>query len=184
MTKKKIIGKPYANYSTQFLVKVFNEGPNRVANAIEGLNDKDFKSIVIPNKWSIAEILCHLTDSEILASCRFRQAFCNHNGDFPNYDQDQWATFLRYQFRNREEIQDCLDLFRLLRKTTGTLISTFEKTDWEKTGYHPERGFMTLRELLELYSDHSERHIEQILERRILLGKPKDMDILLKERLY
>lgn len=53
-----------------------------------------------------------------------------------------------------------------------------------KKGCHPESGEITLRSILELYSDHSERHIWQILQRRKLMGKPLDFPLILDERLY
>jgi hypothetical protein len=43
---------------------------------------------------------------------------------------------------------------------------------------------VTLRNLLELYADHSERHVAQIVERRERLGVPVDLAPLLAERLY
>jgi plasmid replication initiation protein len=40
-------------------------------------------------------------------------------------------------------------------------------------------GVMTLRQLLEMYADHGERHIAQILELRRRLDIPSPMTVLL-----
>jgi hypothetical protein len=98
--------------------------------------------------------------------------------------EDDWAKILRYQEQDMFHLMDHLSLFELLRKTTGALLSKCNENDWTKNGVHPQRGKMSLRGLLELYADHSERHIVQILERRTLLGKPLKMELILEDRLY
>src|SRR5437868_3859722 len=42
----------------------------------------------------------------------------------------------------------------------------------------------SIRQLLEIYADHCERHIDQISARRRLFGKPSDQPIILSKRLY
>ena len=91
---------------------------------------------------------------------------------------------MNYQNQSIGNIHESIELFSLLRSTTFQLYNNCTKKDWEKIGIHPERGAMTIRELLELYADHSERHIEQIIERRKILNKPREIEIILKDRLY
>lgn len=81
-------------------------------------------------------------------------------------------------------LMEHLSLFEFLRKTTGALLNKCTENDWTKNGVHPQRGKMNLRGLLELYADHSERHLGQILERRTLVGKPLQMKLILEDRLY
>ncbi|MFW6201242.1 MAG: DinB family protein, partial [Gemmatimonadota bacterium] len=71
-----------------------------------------------------------------------------------------------------------------LRATTLPLLTAASADDWTRTGVHPDYGSITLRNLLELYADHTERHVEQIAERRELLGSPIGIEPLLPERLY
>jgi len=67
---------------------------------------------------------------------------------------------------------------------SGSLFARAPEAAWARTGRHAEWGEMTLRQLLELYADHGERHLSQILARREALGRPLAMDPLLPERLY
>ena len=184
MVKTAIGSEKYAHYSTGTLLKAFKEGPQRIRQSIEGLTVEELKRKVIKDKWSIAEILIHLADADIIGSCRVRQAFTGHPGPFPYYKEAEWAVKLNYQQQTIEYINSNLDLFELLRKTTAVIFDNCSETDWTKTGLHPERGEMTMRVVLELYADHSERHLEHILERRNILGKPIQMEIILKDRLY
>ncbi len=184
IVKQTLGNKNYAHYSTALLLKTYTEGSNRLRHCLEGLTEVDLKAKPIPEKWSIAEIIIHLADGEMIGSCRIRQAYTNHAGPFPYYDQAVWADSMRYQNQSVEFINLNLEMFDILRKTTANLLTGFNEADWAKTGLHPERGEMTIRGLLELYADHSERHIEQILKRRNLLGKPLEMELILKDRLY
>jgi hypothetical protein len=70
------------------------------------------------------------------------------------------------------------------RLNTRKFLKNATTTDWTNTGIHPEWGNLSLRHLLELYADHSERHIGQILELRKLLNKSLDFPLLLEKRLY
>ena len=77
-----------------------------------------------------------------------------------------------------------LTLFSVLRHSGTRLLESAGPEDWKKWGSHLEWGALTVRQLLELYADHAERHIEQIAKLRVLLGKPVRMPRLLPKRLY
>ena len=126
----------------------------------------------------------HLADAEIMGAARIRQALAQSGRDFACYDEAVWADQLAYQNRSRQAVEDALALFTALRRATSPLLHRAVAHHWQKTGFHPELGPVTLRQLLELYADHSERHLAQILERRRLLGIPLRMALLLETRLY
>jgi hypothetical protein len=182
--KRQIGTEPYSHYSNAILLKAYSKGPMRLKRAIAGLNDDDLKAKPIEGKWSIAEIVIHLAEGEIIGACRFRQAYTNHPAPFPYYLEAEWALKMKYQNQPISFVRANLHQFILLRKTTMHLLGRLTEEDWQKTGIHPQRGTMSIRGLLELYADHSERHIEQILHRRKLLGKPISMRLILKDRLY
>ena len=64
------------------------------------------------------------------------------------------------------------------------IFTSAQGDDWAASAIHPDHGEITLRNLLELYADHSERHVEQILVCRRLLRSPLEMESLLPRRLY
>ena len=100
---------------------------------------------------------------------------------FAAYDQNRWGSTFAYTSADAAE---ALAMFEVLRATTSRLLRRCSETAWDKTGLHPEWGRMTVRQLLELYADHSERHLEQILAMRHDLAHPADVPPLLEERLY
>jgi DinB family protein len=116
-----------------------------------------------PGKWSIAEILAHLAEDEIATAWRYRQ-MVEHSGiDLPGFDQDMWARIGNYSTRDPQE---CLTLFRLLRKANLDFLRGLNAEQWECFGIHAERGRITVRDLATHMAGHDANHLEQI--RRIL----------------
>src|SRR3990172_432321 len=135
-------------------------------------------------KWSIQEIAQHLADAEIMGATRLRQALAEPGTSFAVYDQAAWARTLRYGSRDRNAMVAALWLFSALRSSGTRLFNGAREEDWKKWGSHADWGRLTVRQLLELYADHGERHIEQIVELRLLLGTPVNVPRLFPTRLY
>ncbi len=55
----------YQNIELEKLIEVYGKGPERLEAILVGLSDHDLKAYPIDNKWSIKEIVFHITDSEI-----------------------------------------------------------------------------------------------------------------------
>jgi len=180
-----------SNFPTQYnyipnqkLLDVFLAGPKRLELAMEGLPADDWSAHPRPGKWSIQEIVLHLADAEIMGGARFRTALAEPGGRFVVYDQDTWASELGYVHASKRDVCDARLLFAALRRSTGALLLALPPDAWHRSGTHPEWGTLTVRQLLMLFSDHSERHIEQILRLRSLLGNPTNLSPILELRLY
>lgn len=175
----------YKEIPNNNLLKVFKAGPERLRRMIYGLDELDLRNYVIPSKWNILEIVIHVAQSELVGACRIRQTITGSDRLFPFYDQDIWVnSLIRERNSTVRDMFEHLQLFDDLRETTSKIFEKASLNDWTRTGIHPENGIMTLRQLLELYADHSERHIEQIDERRKLLGKAIAIEQILPVRLY
>lgn len=173
-----------ANVSTAELVDVYEAGPARIRQSLVGLGSVQLGAHPRTDKWSIAQVAVHLTDSEIMGAGRIRLALAQPGVPIAGYDQDIWSDELRYDRRDHAATATALHLFAALRDATTSLFREASRADWDKTVLHSEWGTLTLRQLLELYADHSERHLEQILHMRQLLGTPTEMPMLLTTRLY
>ena len=174
----------YRDIPTDRLLAAFGAAPSRIARAIEGLGTAELSADVAPGKWSIQEIVCHVADSETCGALRFRLTLAQPGGPLPAYDQDRFAAALEYARFDETLVRETLDLFARLRSVSGRLLSRAPESAWSLASRHAQWGEVTLRQLLELYADHGERHLAQILERRRAIGRPLAMDALLPERLY
>jgi uncharacterized damage-inducible protein DinB len=174
----------YHPYPTAQLLGIFAAAPARIRAALAGLTPAQLRARPRAGKWSALEIASHVVDSETMGALRIRYALAQPGALVPAYDQDLWADALAYNTRDADGLEDALVLFAALRRTTLGVLARADAADWRKTVVHAEFGEITLRNLLELYADHGERHLGQILILRELLGVPLEMPLLLDERLY
>jgi hypothetical protein len=150
------------------LLERFRSGPGKLERSIDGLGENELEFRPAPGKWTIREICIHLSDSEIVGAHRIRKVLAEENGLLIGYDQDKWASRLNYGKRN---LNNAVELFRLLRKSTAELFEDLSEDDWQRTGSHNERGPMTLIDLVQMYAEHCENHISQIRQIRLQLSK-------------
>lgn len=174
----------YSTLSTETLLEAYASAPDRVRRVVDDLSSEELHRHAPERKWSIAQIVAHLVDAEIIGAVRARQTFAEPDSTFLAWDPDGWADELDYASLDRSDLLRRVELFALLRETTGAIFWRASGEEWSRSALHPERGPMTLRQVLELYADHGERHLAQILAMRSMLGKPPVIELRLPERLY
>ena len=84
------------------------------------------------------------------------------------YDQDQYATNLRY---NEREIAPAVEAFRAARTTTAQLIDMMTEDDWRRSGTHSESGSYSADDWLKIYAAHAHNHAAQIARLREALTR-------------
>jgi hypothetical protein len=174
----------YASIPTSTLIGAYAAGASRLRAALAGLEPPAWTARPRPGKWSIVEIALHMTDSELVGTGRSRLAFAEPGQGFYVYDEATWATAFDYQGADAAAVERSFHLFEALRAYQLPVFAGATEKQWSQEARHPGWGIVTLRNLLELYADHSERHIGQILENRRLLGVGIDLPLVLPERLY
>lgn len=155
---------PYAKQLTLYLVdktplQVFESTPKEIAKAVKGLGEKKLRKGPKKGKWSIAQIVAHLTDGEIVLGYRFRKVISEPGSKIEFYDQNKWSESLHY------EKADCgkkLSLFTALRKENVALLKSLSPRQWKLFGIHSERGKESVEKMLLLYAGHDMNHLKQI----------------------
>jgi hypothetical protein len=108
-------------------------------------------------KWSPAEIICHLADTEIAFAFRLRQALAEPHHTIQPFDQDAWAW-------NYSQLdgQAALEAFSALRKWNLAFLARLPREAYSKPVTHPERGQMTFRTLVETMAGHDRNHLQYL----------------------
>ena len=174
------------DYTIERLLRAFREAPARIREAADGLSWEEVSSRVRgADRWSVKEIIQHLADAEIIGAARLRLILAEDEAcRLPAYDQDRWASVFAYADIAPHDVHAALALFETLRNTGARLLDRATQQDWLKAATHPEWGPLSLRQWLELYADHGERHLAQILDARQRIGKPRTFPLLVPDRLY
>jgi hypothetical protein len=133
--------------------------PGKIIGMIRGLSPRQLAKRPAPGKWSIQEIITHLADTELVMSCRARWIAFEEHPTLVPFDQDKWASG---RAREKEPLAETIERLRLLRRSQLRLFRNASKQDFERTGFHPERGEVTLRVQLETLAGHDLNHLGQI----------------------
>jgi len=150
------------------LIEKYRAGYPQVVRALDGFPAGQLTTRAFPGKWSAAEIVHHLADSETQSGTRLRKLLAEAHPVIQSYDQEQWAKTLFYQQR---PIEPSLQAFRYARETTAQLFEHMSEADWRKLGWHSEAGSYHSERWLEIYADHAHGHAEQIQRLKAALTK-------------
>jgi hypothetical protein len=141
------------------LIKQYADGYDEVIRALDNFPAESLGAHPIPGKWSAREIVHHLGDSETTSAIRIRKLLVEDDPLIQGYDQDQFATRLRY---NERDMAPALEAFRCARETTMQLLPLLDEDDWQRAGTHTESGRYTLEDWLRIYAAHAHNHAAQI----------------------
>jgi uncharacterized damage-inducible protein DinB len=140
----------------------------KLAALTKGLNKKRLRRRPQPGKWSIAEILAHLADTELVAGWRLRLILGQNGTSIQAFDQDVWADTFHY---SRRDPKISLETFRVLREHNLALLKSVPKSLWENYGMHQERGRETITHIVRMFAGHDLNHLQQVA--RILKETPR-----------
>jgi len=152
----------------QRLIDRYAEGGAEVARSLEGFPAALLTQRPFPGKWTAAEIVHHLSDSESISAIRVRRLIAEANPVISGYDQEHYARALRY---NEREIAPSLENFQAVRAATAPLLRMLSETDWKRQGWHTEIGLYTPETWLGIYAVHAHNHAAQIQRLREALVK-------------
>ena len=140
-------------------MKVQRSTAAKLKKSIRGLSGKQLKWRPEPAKWSIAEIIAHLADAEIVASWRMRSVIGENGITIQPFDQDAWASSFEYRDRDARR---SLEVFRILRENNLQMLKEIRRETWENYGMHLERGKETIAHLTRMFAGHDTNHVLQI----------------------
>lgn len=140
-------------------LKIQKSTAKKLQKLIKPLSKKQMRRRPGPDQWSIAEILAHLSDAEVVGSWRLRLILGNSGLPIQAYDQEVWAKTFKYADRDPKE---SLKVFRVLRENNLELLKSVPAELWENHGMHAERGKETIARVVEMFAGHDLNHLQQV----------------------
>jgi uncharacterized damage-inducible protein DinB len=154
------------NTQGQDPLKVEAGTAKKLEQLIKGVPTAKLRKRPTPGKWSVAEILAHLADSQIVRGWRMRQILGAPGTPIQAFDQDAWAVAGHYEKRDPRK---SLEQFRVLRDANLTLLKSLTKEQWKHYGMHAERGEESIEHIVRMNAGHDINHTGQV--ERILGSK-------------
>ena len=142
-------------------IELYGKGFEMLVHILQDIPREMWQFKPAQNEWSVHEVIIHLADSESNAALRARKLIVEPGGTLMGYDQEQWAITLDY---HGQDLEDALDVVRLVRKTTYSLLKKQPDEVFDHIVIHPEHNEpYTFENWLNIYSAHIPGHIEQIM---------------------
>lgn len=133
--------------------------PRKLAALTKRLTNKQLTQRPAPGKWSIAEILAHLADAELVVGYRMRLILASNGTPIQAFDQDAWAGTFNY---SRRDPKTSLATFAVLRENNLRLLRSVPRRLWKNYGEHQERGKEPVDHIVRMMAGHDLNHMLQV----------------------
>ncbi|MEJ7811157.1 MAG: DinB family protein [Gemmatimonadaceae bacterium] len=158
---------PQAPYAATLLAFLGDADPFAVMAALApsleaatlGLSDEALRRPEREGKWSVLQVIQHLTDNDLVYAYRVRMILTHDGFVMERYDRDRWASTLRY---HDAPVADALAELRVIRARNLRLFRALGDAELERTGLHEERGPESIRTIVTLLAGHDLLHRAQI----------------------
>jgi hypothetical protein len=140
-------------------VAVLTKTPAAIEQLLAGVPAGKMKTPEAPGKWSITEVVAHLADAELVGGFRLRMMMAHDRPALPGYDQDLWASRLKYR---DADVREAFDQFAALRRANVKIWGSLGPQDLARVSVHSERGEESLEHMRRLYAGHDILHLRQL----------------------
>jgi DinB superfamily len=148
-------------------LKVQAATPKKIKTLIKAKPAAKLRKRPASDKWSVAEIITHLVDTEIVGGYRMRMILGAPGSPIPAFDQDAWVLSGHYSKRDAHQ---SLEQFTAVREANLALLKTLTPEQWKHYGMHSERGQETIEHIVKMFAGHDLNHIKQI---QTIVAPPK-----------
>lgn len=159
--------------SMKELVQRLSSFPSRLLMSIHGISEPELWRPESAERWSIAEVIAHLADVELVTAMRSRLILVDDRPVLTAFDQEGWVERLHRGTRVEHLIEQ---LGEMLRRNVE-LLGSLTDDELERVGEHPIAGTITLGRLFERQADHQDRHLGQIERIKEVHGLSASPDI-------
>jgi uncharacterized damage-inducible protein DinB len=142
---------------------------SQLTQLTQGMTSDELRRPEASGKWSVLQVLDHLTDSDMVFGQRLRFTVAEETPTIIGYDQDLWAAKLRYGTADRDSLLAELGAFRTRNLR---LLRDLTPAELERIGNHTERGPESVKHMIRLVAAHDLVHRRQIARIRTAFGKP------------
>lgn len=133
--------------------------PKKIERLVLKASPRQLKRRPAPGQWSVAEILAHLADAELVIGYRYRAIAGNPGLAIPAYDQDRWAEAMHYDQR---PALLSLRAYLAQRQINLATLKALRREQWKLVGQHAERGAESIEDIARLAAGHDLNHLRQI----------------------
>jgi hypothetical protein len=151
--------------SSQGLVSLLEGQVSTLRALLEGVDEKAAQSAYAPGKWTLAESLIHVSDTERVFSYRLLRFARGDTTPLPGFDQDVWVPQSGAASRT---LADILTEIEAVRASSLALVRSLDDAAMGRQGVSNNRT-LSVRALAWIIAGHFAHHHE--LTRTRYLGR-------------
>jgi len=133
--------------------------PGKLRRLVERTPRRALSRRPAPGKWSVAQLIAHLADTEIVFAYRLRMILSRDGTEIQAFDQEKWADVVQY---DRVDTADALAVFTVVRRMNLALVKRITPRQRKQFGLHQERGKETVDHICRMNAGHDLNHLAQI----------------------
>jgi len=136
--------------------------PEKLKRELSSMSLKEMRTRPAADKWSVQEVLAHLTDvEEIGMRSRVAAMLEAQNPLLPSFDQEKRGEEMKY---NRKHPLKSLASLAGQREANVKWLRTLKPAQMKRRGTHQKVGEISVEELVTEWAFHDLGHLKQILE--------------------
>ncbi len=144
-------------------IKTITALPQRLRDAVAGLNDEQIDTRYRPDGWTVRQTVHHVADSHSNSLTRFKLALTeDETPTIKPYWEDRWAEL----GDSKLPIDVSLKMVDAIHTRWVALLESMSDDDFKREFIHPETGNWPLEGALALYAWHSLHHTAHITRLR------------------
>ncbi|MBY6038033.1 DinB family protein [Fictibacillus nanhaiensis] len=145
------------------LVQILGEQMKETVTMLSSLSEEQSKFRYAPGKWSIKEVIGHITDTERIMSFRLLSIARGESALLPGYDENQYVEEAEF---DKQSLNELLDHFACVRQSTIHLLKSLSQEMLARRGTANQTE-VTARALSTIIAGH-ELHHRKIIQERYL----------------
>jgi uncharacterized damage-inducible protein DinB len=149
------------------MINEIEKTPAALRAALKGLSPQQLETPYRDGGWTVRQVVHHVPESHMNAYIRFKLALTEKQPQIKPYDEAEWAKLPDIQIT---PVEVSLQLLAALHSRWVDVLQSMRPSDFGRTLYHPERGVLSLDQMLALYSWHSAHHLAHITSLRERMG--------------
>ena len=144
---------------TKAILSQFENGTAKFLEVARAIPVANLEVVPAPGEWPAAYVIHHLADSDAHFLVRFLNILSVDGPAIIPFDEDIFPTALRYPGRS---VETSLQAIESSCAHAVDILGQLDEIDWNRTGFHQERGELSLSALLQLTTNHRLDHIDQL----------------------
>lgn len=148
-------------------IERYAAGGPLLAYAAQGLTPDQETARPGPGLWSIAELVAHLLDADLVYAERMKRVIAEDRPTLLAFDENAWIVRLDSQAM---PVAEAVLLFVANRQWMTRILRRLAEADFAREGVHSEAGPQALAEIVVRIAHHVDHHLKFLYAKRANLG--------------